>query len=202
MIDDPDVQAARAALVSSTHVVTALRNNVLVQQLLRAFRKSPHYQCDDDALMSEMQEIIKTCTFKHLHLDGVDGLNEQQARRSKLDGARTRLVRMNRELRSLKMAVRKAKRDATVYLRQQPEMAALTAKTSEEVLALVLQEFTDLGDTVDNLLVETKDVLSLMDQNVDTIGSWFSMHKQYVFLTLAHKSGREPGGQYGDQTRR
>lgn len=187
-----DLEAAARALRDNTGVVVELRSTVLIQQLLKAFRSSERFQLDEVALLEELQDISKTATVKSLRLPGTDGLKEAATMRFAVQGARDRVVAMNQELRSVLLAANRTYRTGLVYLRQLPQLSGMTVKATDDVAALVLAEVSECVSIVERLLVETRETLTNLDDRTKVIDSWFSLHKQYVFLSLNR-------GPYGDK---
>jgi hypothetical protein len=168
----------------NTGIVMDLRGQVLVQQLLKAFKTSKRFQIDEGALLEELQDIANTGLVKSLRLPGTDGLKEAAQLRFAVQGARDRVVAMNQELRSVLLAATRTYRTGLVFLRQQPQMVGLTAKATDDVVMLALFEVSECVSTVERLLVETKETLANLDDRSRVIDSWFSLHKQYVFMSL------------------
>lgn len=192
-----DLEAAARQMRESTGVVVELRGQVLVQQLLKAFKASKRFQIDEDALLEELQDISNTGMVKSLRLPGTDGLKEAAQLRFAVQGARDRVVAMNQELRSVLLAATRTYRTGLVFLRQQPQLTGMTAKAMDDVATLTLAEVSECVQTIERLLVETKETLANLDDRSRVIDSWFSLHKQYVFMSLnrgpsADKDDEEP----------
>lgn len=192
-----DLEAAARQMRESTGVVVELRGQVLVQQLLKAFKASKRFQIDEDALLEELQDISNTGMVKSLRLPGTDGLKEAATLRFAVQGARDRVVAMNQELRSVLLAATRTYRTGLVFLRQQPQLAGMTAKAVDDIATLTLAEVSECVQTIERLLVETKETLANLDDRSRVIDSWFSLHKQYVFMSLnrgpsADKDDEEP----------
>jgi hypothetical protein len=181
----------------NTGIVMDLRGQVLVQQLLKAFKTAKRFQIDEDALLEELQDIANTGLVKSLRLPGTDGLKEAAQLRFAVQGARDRVVAMNQELRSVLLAATRTYRTGLVFLRQQPQMVGMTAKATDDIVMLALVEVSECVSTVERLLVETKETLANLDDRSKVIDSWFSLHKQYVFMSLnrgpsADEDDKEP----------
>lgn len=192
-----DLEAAARQMRESTGVVVELRGQVLVQQLLKAFKASKRFQIDEDALLEELQDISNTGMVKSLRLPGTDGLKEAAQLRFAVQGARDRVVAMNQELRSVLLAATRTYRTGLVFLRQQPQLTGMTAKAIDDVATLTLAEVSECVQTIERLLIETKETLANLDDRSRVIDSWFSLHKQYVFMSLnrgpsADKDDEEP----------
>lgn len=190
-----DLEAASRSLRENTKIVVQLRELVLINQLLKAFKSSKRFQIDEGALLEELETIASTANVKSLRLPGTDGLKEAAVLRFAVQGARDRVVAMNQELRSVLLAANRSYRTGLVFLRQQPELAGMTAKASEDVVMLVLAEISEFVQLVERLLVETKETLTNLDDRSKTIDAWFSLHKQYVFMSL----NRGPNGDKEDE---
>lgn len=184
-----DVEVARANLMAHIGLVTSLRESVLINQLLKSFKASKRYQLDEEAVLEELREIVASSVVKSLKLEGTSGIQAANERRAAVQGGRDRVVAMNQELRTVLLSAQRVYRTGLVYVRSQPELDSLTAKATEDVALLVLSEVSEVVSTVERLLVETKEVLTNLDDRSRVIDSWFSLHKQYVFMTL----NRGPG---------
>lgn len=187
-----ELESAARSLREGTRVVVELRELVLIQQLLKAFRSSKRFQIEEDVLLDELKTIADDAIVKSLRLDGTDGLKEAAALRFAVQGARDRIVAMAQELRAVLLTAHRAYRTGLVYLRQQPQMVGLTAKAADDMAMLVLAEVSEFVQVVERLLVETKELLANIDDRSRTLDSWFAIHKQYVFMSLNR-------GSYGDK---
>lgn len=192
-----DLEVAARTMRENTGIVMDLRCQVLVQQLLKAFKTAKRFQIDEDALIEELQDIANTGLVKSLRLPGTDGLKEAAQLRFAVQGARDRVVAMNQELRSVLLAATRTYRTGLVFLRQQPQMVGMTAKATDDIVMLALVEVSECVSTVERLLVETKETLANLDDRSKVIDSWFSLHKQYVFMSLnrgpsADEDDKEP----------
>lgn len=192
-----DLEVAARTMRENTGIVMDLRGQVLVQQLLKAFKTAKRFQIDEDALLEELQDIANTGLVKSLRLPGTDGLKEAAQLRFAVQGARDRVVAMNQELRSVLLAATRTYRTGLVFLRQQPQMVGMTAKATDDIVMLALVEVSECVSTVERLLVETKETLANLDDRSKVIDSWFSLHKQYVFMSLnrgpsADEDDKEP----------
>jgi len=179
-----DLETAARQMRESTSVIVELRSQVLVQQLLKAFKASKRFQIDEDALLEELQDISNTGMVKSLRLPGTDGLKEAAELRFAVQGARDRVVAMNQELRSVLLAATRTYRVGLVFLRQQPQLTGMTAKAIDDVGMLTLAEVSECVQNIERLLVETKETLANLDDRSRVIDAWFSLHKQYVFMSL------------------
>jgi len=192
-----DLEVAARTMRENTGIVMDLRGQVLVQQLLKAFKTAKRFQIDEDALLEELQDIANTGLVKSLRLPGTDGLKEAAQLRFAVQGARDRVVAMNQELRSVLLAATRTYRTGLVFLRQQPQMVGMTAKATDDIVMLALVEVSECVSTVERLLVETKETLANLYDRSKVIDSWFSLHKQYVFMSLnrgpsADEDDKEP----------
>lgn len=192
-----DLEVAARTMRENTGIVMDLRGQVLVQQLLKAFKTAKRFQIDEDALLEELQDIANTGLVKSLRLPGTDGLKEAAQLRFAVQGARDRVVAMNQELRSVLLAATRTYRTGLVFLRQQPQMVGMTAKATDDIVMLALVEVSECVSTVERLLVETKETLANLDDRSKVIDAWFSLHKQYVFMSLnrgpsADEDDKEP----------
>lgn len=179
-----DLDEAARQMRANTSIIQELRSVVIVQQLLKAFKTSKRFQIDEEALLEELRDISNAGMVKSLRLPGTDGLKEAATLRFSVQGARDRVVAMNQELRSVLLSASRTYRTGLVFLRQQPQMAGLTAKATDDVAMLVLAEVSECVQVLERLLVETKETLANLDDRSRVIDSWFSLHKQYVFMSL------------------
>lgn len=200
-----ELSEARGALMTNTSAVMQLRNSVLIQQLLKSFKQSKKYQLDEEALLDELADVNTTSTVKNFNLDGTAGLSQAAERRFAVQGARDRVVAINQNLRSVLLGANRIYRTGLVYIRSQPEVQGLTAKATEDLASIALDEITEVISSVDRLMSETKEVLTNLDDRSRVVDAWFALHKQYVFMTLNRGNNggeEEKGRRLGSASRR
>ena len=111
-------------------------------------------------------------------------------RRIEIQGVRDRLVNVNGQLRGVLMRALRIDRQARVYLRQKQEVMDLTAKAAEDLLAVVLEDVSSVVEHVKLLMDMGKEALTNIDERTRLLDSWFTLHKQYAFLTLSKNPGQ------------
>lgn len=178
-----DLEKAARALRDGTSIVMDLRRDLLIQALLKSFKDTKRFNVDENAIVEEIQDILNNGVVKSFRLSGTQGIEEANDRRAAIQGARTRVVTLNQELRAIRVAAKRSLRVGTVYIRQQPAMKGLQAKATDDVASLVLAEISESLETVERLLAETAEALSHLDEGTRYVDSWFALHKQYTFMT-------------------
>lgn len=190
------VEKSRAGLANATAIVVSIRENAMVQQLISSFKESARFQIDEVSLSDELATVLRSSALKKFQIDGPDGLSTNMDKRFELQGGRERVVTINRDLRPVLLAAKRVWRTGLVFVRALPEVAGLTQKAVEDIASLVFLEVRDTIDVIESLMEETKEVMQNLDDRTKLLDEWFSMHKQHVFLTLAHK-GRANGNKEG-----
>lgn len=195
------VERDRLTLSDKTTIVATLRESPLLHQLIKSFRTSKRYAIDEGAITDEIQEILSVTAVKAFRLEGVQGLKDAVGYRFGLNGGRDRLVRINRELRGVLTLTQRIWRTGLTFIRSQPETAGVTVKALEDIAAITLIEIHDTICVCDRLMSDTKEALTNMDDRTKLLDSWFSLHKQYTFLTLS-KGPKDDGDQESNLGRR
>jgi hypothetical protein len=178
------------ALFSAATLVTGIRSDLLIQQLLKSATKGP-FDIGYETLCDEIESITQNIPSDAIPLEGTDGLDIANDRRASIQGSRDRLLKINQNLRKVKLNVDRAFRTAKVYLRQKEELNTLSQKENEEVVATALEELSDLQAQVKVLMDATRESLSAMDDKTRGLESWFVLHKQYVFMALNRNGFRD-----------
>jgi hypothetical protein len=180
-----ELEDAIRATRKATDVVTQLRDDLVVSQLLSAVKTAPLFRINETKIENEMNNIDKSLSFKHFRLDGEVSIESAAEARQKVQTARDRLVALNREYRSAISSAQRVYQTGAVYLRQQPALANFNQKTQEDVIAVVLSEISEYIENIKRLFTDNKEMLTNLDKKEDTIDSWFALHKQYTFRNLS-----------------
>lgn len=175
------------ALVDDISAVSAIRENEVLKKLIEAFNAAPWTQIDAEAIIEELTEMSANVAFdtKAFPLEGTKGLIKAKRSRLELQSVRDRLTAMSRDLRQTLVKTAKVIRAGTVYIRALDVAQSRTAKQLDDLCAVALREIVDYYETTKGLVQEVREVTTLIDTKTKTLDSWFSLHKQYVFLTGA-----------------
>lgn len=173
------------AAVAHTEVVSSAREDKIVSNLIKAYLKAPWAQFDAEAISEELSELSASVTFdtKAFPLDGTRGIKTARNARIELQAIRDRLVSLDRSLREGLSKTAKVLRVGLVYLRKSDVFKEKTAKHLDAIAEVCLREIVENQETMKLLLDEVKETLSTIDSKAKVLDSWFSLHKQYVFMT-------------------
>lgn len=181
------------AVVAETETVALLREDMVIKQLLKSFKNAAFTHVDEPGILDELAAMAEQVTFssKAFPLDGTAGIEQANKFRTKLQAVRERLVALDQDLRNTQVKTARVFRVGIVYLRQQDGVQGSTAKHTDDLCSVVLREIVELQETVKLLMDQVKETLSLVDGKTRSLDAWFSLHKQYVFMT----ANRGPRGE-------
>lgn len=173
------------SMVSHIESVNAAREDLDVQMLIKAFEGAAFANFDEDDIGSELADIASNVAFdsRAFALSGTGGIKQANKSRSDIQAARDRLVTMMQDLRKAKSKTAKVLRTATVFLREKDLISGSTAKQADDFCAVTLREIAYRHETIESLISQVKDTLVLIDSKSRSLDSWFTLHKQYVFIT-------------------
>lgn len=179
------LQDALGEVLDSTALVVTLRNDAVLKKLITAFKAANFAKFDPEALLEEMTEIANAAAFDidGFPLTGTDGIEAAAAHRFKLQALRDRLVALNQKLREATSKVSRTYRLATVHVRQHEALKGMTVKAQDDVAYACLREIADVQENMKLVLESAKDALMSIDDKTRTLDAWYSLHKQYVFMT-------------------
>lgn len=186
------------AVIDAATLVTTLREDVVVKRLITAFQATNFAKFDPEELLSELTDIANDAAFDSngFPLDSSEGIAEAAQHRFKLQALRDRLIALNQRLRESMSKASRTYRLAMVYLRQHETVRALTIKAQDDVVFAALREIADAQENMKLVMDSVKDTLSSVDDKTRTLDAWFSLHKQYVFMT----ANRGPKGDGDEET--
>lgn len=179
------LQDALGEMLDSTALVVTLRDDAVIKKLISAFKGANFAKFDPDALLEELSEIANSAAFDidGFPLDGTDGIEAAAAHRFKLQALRDRLVALHKKLREANSKISRTYRLATVHLRQHELMKGMTVKAQDDVAYACLREIADIQENMKLVFESAKDALTSIDDKTRTLDAWYSLHKQYVFMT-------------------
>lgn len=186
--------AATEEVIDATTLVTAIREDVIIKRLISAFMGANFAKFDSEALLNELTDIANNAAFdgEGFPLEGTDGIKAAAKHRFKLQALRDRLISMNKKLREATSKVGRTYRLTLVYVRQNEALKSMTVKAQDDVVFAILREIADVQDNMKLVMDSVKDTLSSVDDKTRTLDAWFSLHKQYVFMT-ANRGPKDDG---------
>jgi len=180
------------AVVADTDVVAEIRADPVIDNLLKAYKKTPYSRIDSGQTLAELSELSASVAFdaKGFPLNGTRGLKNARDARLELQAARDRLVAMERQFRQGMAQAAKVLRVGMVYIRQSGTFKGMTAKHMDQVAEVALREIVENQETLKLLSIEVREALTSVDGKSKVLDSWFNLHKQYVFMTGTSRGPR------------
>lgn len=182
------LESVLSRLASKISIVEKYRDDVTVQALITSFKRRKRYAFDPEVLFTELRQIEIDTGFGAFTLEGTSGIEEANEARTKVRGARSRVVTMSQWLRDVHLGASRVLRVGSVWLRTQEDMRALPAKLSDDVVILTLREIYEVVESTKVIQEQVKEALVSIDDKSRSLDAWFNLHKQYIFLNYGKKN--------------
>ena len=171
------------ATVAHMPLALSIRSDMVVESLLRSYKKV-RTNMDVEAILSELSDIAVKVSLDGtaFPLDTTAGLAQARDSRFGLQSLRDRVTTISGSAKKQLSRYRKVYRVGYLYVRQKPEVTALTAKLADSICEVSLREIVEDIDDMKEVISSAKETLSSLDAKSSTVDSWFALHKQYVFM--------------------